>query len=69
MNKSKVEDTKIFAGKAKSQRRDAINVRRLGVKIEALGYKIEKATKQTKNFKSHEIHDSDINKSHKINGC
>jgi len=36
MNKNKIEDTKIFTGTAKSQIRDGINVRRLGIKIEAL---------------------------------
>ena len=45
MNKGKVEDAKIFAETVIRQRREAINVRRFGVKMEALASKIEAAAR------------------------
>mgnify|MGYP000082492856 CR=1 FL=1 len=43
MNKNQVENAKIFAETVIRQRKEAINVRRFGVKMQALSQKIESA--------------------------
>ncbi len=45
MQKNKVEDAKIYAETVIRQRKEAINVRRFGVKMSALASKIESAAR------------------------
>ena len=45
MSKNKVEEAKIYAETVIRQRKEAINVRRFGVKMSALASKIESAAR------------------------